>query len=72
MYEDGPTGSIEALKLCWLFLHRGVIGSISVCAVLQEGHVHYHECHKQLQRDLGHEARSEERSAEMNSDGNIA
>ena len=23
MYEDGPTGSIEALKLCWLLMHRG-------------------------------------------------
>ena len=34
MYEDDPTGSIEALLTA---LAEGVIGSISVCAVLQEG-----------------------------------
>lgn len=34
MYEDGPTGSIEALLTA---LAGGVIGSISICAVLQEG-----------------------------------
>ena len=34
MYEHGPTGSIEALLAA---LAQGVIGSISVCAVLQEG-----------------------------------
>lgn len=34
MYENGPTGSIEASLGA---LAQGVIGSILVCTVLQEG-----------------------------------
>ena len=69
MYEDGPTGSIEALLTV---LAGGVIGSISICGVLQEGMFTTMRAINNCKETWGmrREVRRDQR--EMNSDGDIA